>query len=117
MPGEQLLIQEVGDVHVIEFTDARIVDQSHIDAIRTKIMSLVDEKDKPRLLMSFENVRQISSAGLGMLIMLSKAARRKEGEVRLCSFAPAVREVITLTGIDKLMKVHANMDDALAQFI
>ena len=51
-------------------------------------------------------VEFLSSAGLRVLLAAAKAAQTKGGKVVLISPKPAVREVLEVTGFDKLIQIR-----------
>lgn len=65
------------------------------------------------LLVDLSSVREIDSSGLGALVAVLKAARRSGGTVRLCGAQIHVREVITLTMIDRVLPLYESIEDAM----
>jgi anti-anti-sigma factor len=51
-------------------------------------------------------VEFLSSAGLRVLLAAAKAAHTKGGKVVLLSPTPAVREVLAVSGFDKLVQIR-----------
>ena len=111
-----LMVQRRTDVHIIEFMEVRILDQLAIDRIKTDILSMVAEAGLPKFIISFENVKYISSAVLGMLMTVNKHILSKDGELRLAAIDKSLMEVFKLTRLDKILKIFKTTDDALAKF-
>lgn len=49
----------------------------------------------------------VSSAGLRVMLVSAKAAKAKGGKVVLLSPKPAIMEVLTISGFDKILQVQA----------
>jgi anti-sigma B factor antagonist len=111
-----LMVQRRTDVHIIEFMEVRILDQLAIDKIKTDILNMVAEAGVPKFIISFENVKYISSAVLGMLMTVNKHVMGKQGELRLASIDKSLMEVFKLTRLDKILKIFGSTDDALKKF-
>lgn len=111
-----LMIQQLGGVHIIEFMDNSVLDQVRIEAMRTELEGIVDKSGLPKMVISFENVGHISSAVLGVLMSLDKKMKAKKGELRLAHISPSIKQVFTLTRLDKILKVFATTDEAMKKF-
>ena len=111
-----LMVQRMVDVQVIEFLEARILDQLMIDKIKNEILAMVEEAGLPKFVISFENVKYISSAVLGMLMTVNKHVLAKKGELRLAAIDQSLMEVFTLTRLDKILKIYKTTDDAMRKF-
>lgn len=67
------------------------------------------------LVLDFENLEYISSAGLRVILKTTKDLKRKQGKLLLCSMQDYVREVFEIAGFDTFLPIAANLDDALKQ--
>src|SRR5215213_7556097 len=97
-------VEEIGDVAVIEFIDKRILDEQNIQLIGEQLFELVDDMGKRKLLLNFANVEYLSSAALGKLITLNKKVRSSGGQLALCNIKPEIKEVFSITKLDKVLK-------------
>ncbi len=111
-----LMIQKVNDVHVVEFAEAIVLDQVRIEQIRGELDQIVDSAAQPKLVISFENVTHISSAVLGVLMNLDKKVRAKHGELRLACIGGNIRQVFTITKLDKVLRIFSSTDEAVKKF-
>ena len=66
------------------------------------------------LLMDFERVSYISSAGLRVCLMLAKRLRSTGQALAMCSLSDVNREIVAVSGFDKLIMVHDNPESAIA---
>jgi anti-anti-sigma factor len=112
-----LMIQKFGDVYIIEFLDASILDQVRVENIRTELDGIVEKAGVPKILLSFDHVTHISSAVLGVLMSLDKKAKAKKGEIRLSNINPTIRQVFTITKLDKILKIYPTSEEAMKKFV
>lgn len=112
----QLSVTEHGDIRVIEFADKKILDEGNITEIGARINELIDQRERPRLLLDFAHVEHLSSAALGMLINANNRIREKNGELRLCDIKRQIQEVFAITKLDKLFRIYPSRQAALESF-
>ncbi|MGP1311082.1 MAG: STAS domain-containing protein [Phycisphaerales bacterium] len=118
MPPEEsrLRIYNEGDVVQVRFVDRNILDEANIQRIGDEIVSVIEQRDRPKLLINFENVDHLSSAALGTLITINNKVRARSGQLRLAEIDPQIYEVFVITKLNKLFDIHESADDALASF-
>lgn len=114
--SSKLMSMVVQGVTVVQFTDAKILDQRNINLIGAELMELVEKGNLKRMLLSLENVHYLSSAVLGKLVSLQKALRMNGGTLKLCAIAPSIFEVFTITRLDKVFEIYATEAEAVASF-
>jgi len=66
------------------------------------------------LLVDISEVTFLASIGLRMLLTVAKALNNRGAKTVLLSPQPAVRDVLSLSGLDQLMPVHNDEGTALA---
>lgn len=67
------------------------------------------------LLMDLNEVRYLDSSGLAVLLGTLRRVRERHGSLRLvCSVRPVLR-LLSLTGIDRLLPIHADEEGALQE--
>lgn len=118
MPPEssRLRIKKVGEVHQVEFIDRNILDEANIQQIGEELLSIIESRPSPRLLISFTNVDHLSSAALGTLITVNNKVRNAGGQLRLSDIDPQIYEVFVITKLNKLFQIHPTAADALKSF-
>ncbi|MCS7033437.1 MAG: STAS domain-containing protein [Phycisphaerae bacterium] len=105
------------DIRIVEFTNNKILDEANIEGIRRTIDSLIDETDRPKLLLDFGAVDHLSSAALGMLINCNNRVKARNGQLRLANIKPQILEVFVITKLNKLFKILPTREEALASFM
>ncbi|NUM54914.1 MAG: STAS domain-containing protein [Candidatus Hydrogenedentes bacterium] len=69
-----------------------------------------------RIVLDLSGVEYISSGGLRVIIMLTKALERVSGEMKLCGMSPFVSEVFKITNLAKRYDICGSRDEALSAF-
>jgi anti-anti-sigma factor len=67
-----------------------------------------------RLVLDMTGVPYMDSAGLGALVMTHGLTKAQGGVVRLAAASERVAGLLTMTGMDTLMAIDANVDASLA---
>jgi len=112
----RLTVSDVGDVTVVRFVDRKILDELNIQELGQELFQLVEEDNKTRLLLNFQQVEFLSSAALGKLITLDKKVKAHGGKMKLSNIRPEIYEVFAITKLNKLFDIKDDEADALAAF-
>jgi anti-sigma B factor antagonist len=112
----RLRVKNLAQVVQVEFLDRNILDEANIQRIGEELITLVEAKPSPKLLICFSNVDHLSSAALGALITVHKKVKDKAGQLRLSDIDPQIYEVFVITKLHKLFEIHSTAAEALASF-
>ena len=99
--GEVKIVQIEGELNTLTSPDAEAQLTQLIDAGARKIV------------VNFEQLDYISSAGLYILLATAKQLQVSGGELRICSLNDLVREVFEMSGFDSIVSVSKNQAKAL----
>ncbi len=66
-----------------------------------------------KMVIDFEDLDYISSAGLRVILKTTKDLKRAEGRFILCAMKDYVREVFEISGFDTFLPIVNNTDEAL----
>ena len=69
-----------------------------------------------KIIVDFENVDYISSAGLQVILEAYHRILREDGQFIFCSMQKHIREIFKATGIDDLVLILDNMNQAIEAF-
>ena len=109
--------REEDGVLIVNFTDAKILDEARIQQIGTELMEMVAAAStNKKMLLNFQGVQFMSSAMIGKLVLLNKKAKTSEIELRFCNISPNVLEVFKITRLNKVFKILADEEKALKAF-
>ncbi len=109
--------REEEGVLVVNFTDAKILDEARIQQIGSELMEMVTAAStNKKMLLNFQGVQFMSSAMIGKLVLLNKKAKVAEIELKFCDISPNVLEVFKITRLNKVFKILADEEKALKAF-
>ncbi len=97
------LIANVGDR--IDGTEAREFQET--------LAAEIDD-DLKGMVLDFEQLNYISSAGLRVILLTARVLQRQGGKLAICSLSDSIREVFEISGFDKIIPVHASRAEAAA---
>ena len=80
-----------------------------------ELQQLVDE-EKYNILVNFEELLYISSAGLGVFMGFIEKIRNNKGDIKLSSMNPKIFRVFDLLGFPTLYDILDKEQDALKKF-
>jgi len=71
------------------------------------------ENGTQRLILDFQDLDYISSAGLRVILKATKNLKSAEGKLVLCAMQDYVKEVFEISGFDSFLPIEATLDDAV----
>ncbi len=110
-------ICDKGDVVVVTFQHARILDETIIRQIgeEFKNLTLAAAADR-KLLLNFERVGFMSSSMIGQIMLLNRHCKNDKIKLKLCNISPNIMEIFTLMRLNKVLEIHKSEDEALEAF-
>ncbi len=111
-----VVIQAVGEVTVAILTEARVTEGEALEGVIREIKAILLRKAKPKAVINLQKVEYISSALLGKLVEIHKLCVGGGGGLKVCGLRPAVRELLRITQIDKVIAVLPDVAGAAAAF-
>lgn len=109
----QIVEEKQNDIYIFKLNGR--LDSKTSPEFETKI-SRVIEDGSSHIVVDFENLEYLSSAGLRVLLKATKSLKHLEGKLVLCSMADYVREVFEISGFDSFLPIVPKLDDALKEF-
>ena len=85
-------------------------------ANRTVFKAAIDKAKEAgcrHLILNFEQVRFVDSAGLGLLVIAAQSFIRLQSQVSLLKPQSYVREILSLANIPKVIPIYESEEDAL----
>jgi anti-sigma B factor antagonist len=80
-----------------------------------KIFGVIEDGTRG-VIVDFESLDYISSAGLRVLLKAAKELKRSEGKIVLCSMKEYIKEVFEIAGFVSLFPIVSSVGDAIKQF-
>jgi len=109
--------QEIEDVLVVYFTDAKILDEARIAQIGKELMDMATSAaTNKKMVLNFQGVQFMSSAMIGKLVLLNKKCKTDEVILKLCNISANVLEVFKITRLNKVFDIYPDEDKAVKSF-
>ncbi|MDE0161892.1 MAG: STAS domain-containing protein [Acidimicrobiaceae bacterium] len=89
------------------------IDSSNSREFHSSLEAAID-KDDPAVVLDFEAVSYISSAGMRVILLTAKSLQSSGVRFVLCSMNESIREVFKISGFDKIIPIHGSQSEALA---
>ena len=100
-----------GDTLVIK-VDGRI-DGANARAFQSDLEAAIEDTDRT-VVLDFESLSYISSAGIRVILMTTKMLQRRDGVFALCALSDPIREIFQISGFDKIIPIHASVDEVIS---
>ena len=84
------------------------------DELPQRISSLLGEAERPQVLMDFEMVDFVNSAGIGALFHLAQILQKRDGALILARVPPALAHLFATVGLDRRIRITETLDEARA---
>ena len=110
-----LTIQGEQKAGILVAKTAGRVDGSNARDFQDALESLLNDQ-VTALLLDLEKVSYISSAGLRVLLLVSKQLQSRAAKFGVCYLSEPISEVFQISGFDKIIPTHPTQADALAAF-
>ncbi len=109
----EISINESGDVRVLSFQGN--LDTNTSPDAESAINGLIDGGAQ-KLLVNFEKLDYISSAGLRVLLATAKKLKASGGDLKICCLNQTVQEVFDISGFATILSVTPTEEEALGSF-
>ena len=106
-------IRESQGIQIIAFEGN--LDTNTAPEAESKITELLDA-GKKKLLVNFEQLNFISSAGLRVLLATVKKLNASGGALRVCALNATVQEVFDISGFATILSVKGTEEEALSSY-
>jgi anti-sigma B factor antagonist len=72
--------------------------------------------DNSKMIFDLSETEYISSSGLRVFLATLKILNKKNGEMRLVSLQPVIRNILDISGLSNIFLIHHNLKEALDSF-
>jgi anti-sigma B factor antagonist len=69
-----------------------------------------------RMIFDLSDTEYISSSGLRVFLATLKILKTKNGEMRLASLQPVIRNILDISGLSNIFSIHHNLKEAMDSF-
>jgi anti-anti-sigma factor len=109
----EITVTDAGEVKVVRI-EGKLDTQTSPDA-QAQLTQLIDQ-GTTKLVVNFEKLDYISSAGLRILLAAAKQLKGNSGKLRICGLNEVVREVFDISGFTTILTVTKTEPEALEGF-
>jgi len=97
---------------------ATVLDGMNVTGFGDRVIEYVKDKSGLHLLLDFDNITYMSSAGLTELLRINHALGASKGSIRLCNLSCDIRKVFQITNLDRLFAIHEdeNVEAAVQRY-
>ena len=106
-------IKEKGDVSVINLKG--YLDAHTAPTLENNFTQLI-ENSKYKIVVNFEDLAYISSAGLGVFMAYIESIRENKGDIKLTNMSDKVFNIFDLLGFPLLYEIYKKEEEALMKF-
>ncbi|MFH0878430.1 MAG: STAS domain-containing protein [Lentisphaerota bacterium] len=91
-----------------------LIEPRMADVLTRHLNDLLDS-GSGRILINLTDVSRLTSVFIRSFITAGKKAKELDAQLFFCSVAPVIRDVFTITGLDKIYKFYADERSALSE--
>lgn len=106
-------IIEKGDISVINIKG--YLDAHTAPKLENNFTHLI-ESNRFKIVVNFEDLAYISSAGLGVFMAYVETIRDNKGDIKFTSMSDKVYNIFDLLGFPLLYEIYKNEEDAIKKF-
>ena len=92
------------------------VDSNNANEFQKMMEAEIDPKDKA-LIMDFEQISYISSAGLRVVVIMAKKFKGPYKKLVICALSEPIKKLFTMTGLDQAMALRGTRTEAIDEVI
>lgn len=112
----RLFVERIDGVTVATFADPSILAEEVIRDVDEQLSLLLEGSGSGKVLLSFRDVKFMSSAMLAVLVKVARRVEKAKGRLKICCLAPPLMEVFRMTRFDRLFEIHDGEASALDSF-
>lgn len=107
------LVREKGDISIINLKG--FLDAHTAPTLENNFTQLIND-NKYKIVVNFEELAYISSAGLGVFMAYIESIRDNKGDIKLSNMSDKVFNIFDLLGFPLLYEIYKNEDEAINKF-
>lgn len=106
-------VEEAGDVTVVRFAQASILEDEVVARIREQLFDMVDGEGRRLFVLNFSRVKGLASRMLGQLVALHKRLQEVGGRLVLCEATPFLYEFFETANLPGFLCIRGNEQEAV----
>jgi anti-anti-sigma factor len=110
----KLNVRQIGHVAVVDLAGKITIGEG--DAVLREGVFKLLESDQKQVLLNLRKVPYMDSSGIGEMVACYKAARDKNGTVKLLNPSEKVSDLLQITGLEEMFETYRDEKEALRSF-
>jgi len=106
-------VNEKGDISIINLKG--FLDAHTAPTLENNFTQLINDS-KFKIVVNFEDLAYISSAGLGVFMAYIESIRDNKGDIKLTNMSDKVFNIFDLLGFPLLYEIYKNEEEAIKKF-
>jgi anti-anti-sigma factor len=115
-PQTALEVEDIGDVTVVRFARRSLLGPDLIADLSEQLRQAVVERGCRKLVLNFEHVESMTSALVGLVVLLKNKVEAGGGRLALCSLDPFLKEIFKTLNLAQAFTLYADEAAARASF-
>lgn len=115
-PTQHLLeVEQIGDVTVARFVRRTLLESEAIEAVKDRLLALMGEEGRRKLVVNFARVESLTSAMLGAFVSLEQTVKARDGRLAFCQVDPFLMQIFKIFKIPELIRIFGDEQEAVQQ--
>ena len=106
------VVERLDDVVVIR-VQVRDLDEAHTKAVHADVNAAAAESPGLPFILDLSSVKFLPSITLGAMVRLGQSFRARNQRLLLTGLQPTIRQVLTITKLDRMFEIQDDVDAAL----
>jgi len=115
MPGNPsdlwMRIDDQPDRTVVRFSPGIFLSEANSDVFSSRLESLIDQREKPYIVLDLTGVALLSSVILGKLTKLNERIVEAGGRLTIANPGPSILQVFRVTRLDTILEISPPPSD------
>ena len=110
----QIKTRHVDNVLVFDM-EGRLEHQTSDDA-NDEMTRIIKDSHNKMILLNLKGLEYVSSSGLSVILSAAKLVQSSRGKIKVCEAKGKVKEVMEVTGFNKLLPVYESEKEGITSF-
>ena len=106
------VVERSNDVIVIR-VQVKDLDETHTKAVHAEVNAAAAESPALPFILDLSSVKFLPSLTLGAMVRLGQSFRARNQRLVLVGLQPTIRQVLTITKLDRMFEIQDDVDAAL----
>ena len=114
---ELLSVEKRATVHVVRFESEAVFDAKDVELVEQQLKTMIEAEQQPRLALDMEQLEQVSSVMLSLLIEARSMIQDRSGRIAVAAMNPRLKDLFEIVRIDMLFETYASVESAVVALL